>query len=91
MASPTSPDDWQPQLQKVVARLEKLEAEVFPPGPPGLGAQLAKLGKELKDLERRVTDENDDLKETISKTIRIVAELKELVARPGSKPRAQPG
>jgi transposase len=76
------------QMKDLVSRVKLLEDEVFgPPGSPTVAAQLAKLGSELEQLDKRSAAESKELHEEIREAIRITAELREIVANSLQKPR----
>ncbi len=73
----------QPDLDKLSARIKRLEDAVFPPGGPALFAQLSALGLRIEQIQTEVYRDLKDLDirqtEKIRKTIEILAEVKSAV------------
>jgi hypothetical protein len=73
-------------LADLDSRIKKLEDAIFPPGGPGLGAQLAALGdrieavqtklrSELKDLDARQTEKIEEVYEILNQVRSAVQAL----------------
>jgi hypothetical protein len=86
MATPNSPDKPATELRDLTDRVKRLEDEVFNGGPPGFGERLRKIGDELTAMQQN----SHDLEKKLQTTIRITAELRDLVARMGAAGKPQP-
>lgn len=67
-------DNWSADIEK---RVEKLEKAVFPPGGPGLTAQLEQIDRALEDLKQDLSNTHNHVDGQITKLVKIVASLQE--------------
>lgn len=83
--------NMQDQMADLTSRIKKLEDAVFNPpsgGSPEIEQRLQRLEEELNELDFRASTQLRHMNEKIRKTIRIVAELRDLVGQLG-KAQAQ--
>jgi hypothetical protein len=88
MDNPTLNHEMPNEVGELAKRVMKLEDEVFKGGPPGFGERLAALSDELDKLQNDSSNQIQSLDKKIDDTIRILAEVRQLVAKMGKQAQA---
>ncbi len=79
MTRSDSEDPKEEAVADLLRRVKLLEDAVF--GPPDFGPRLQKLEQELAELSRTSTASIADLEKRLKQTLKIVAELRSLLAQ----------